>query len=317
MDRRASPAPGALLLVALLAGSCGDERAPLPSTGPTDGGLDAAVSDTSPAVPDAAVDAIPPDAPTPNVESDAMAPDVAPDTVGPEAAADLAADLAPATDEAPPPDGSAGLGALNVLPSSHDFGHGLVDVEGDPFTFTVLNSGGAPLTGLAVNTNGSDFVTENHCGGTANLASGASCLINVRFKPVTRGPKSGTVIASAGGQTFTASLTGNGQAPARLAISPLQGEFGISGLGPVAKTFTIANIGDTPTGQVSVSLSGPNADDSFKIVANGCLAPLPAAGTCAVTVVLDAPTTGPRLATLTASSPVGGVVAAPLVGLVQ
>jgi hypothetical protein len=207
----------------------------------------------------------------------------------------------------PPP---VGFGVPQVLPSSHDFGPIAVGAMSDPFTFSVVNTGTAPIGGLAVSINGVNFVgtINNKCAGVVTLAPGSACTMEVQFKPASRGLKNGSVIASGSGQTVSASLSGTGQTPAQLAVSPasvnLAGKVGMEGT-PV--TITVANVGDVATGVVSVALGGSDAS-SFKMITNGCLAPLPSGGSCQVSVAVAAtPTAGARVATLTASSPTGGM----------
>src|SRR5439155_392504 len=123
------------------------------------------------------------------------------------------------------PDG--GLAMLKISPTSNDFGSVEVNKPSAPFIFTLSNSGGGPtgtptVAGLALNLAGGDFVAamaDNKCAGMTSLPAGASCTVGVVFKPMSRGLKSGSLVASGGGQTVSASLTGNGQSPAQLVIS--------------------------------------------------------------------------------------------------
>jgi len=212
--------------------------------------------------------------------------------------------------------GSGVMAGLSITPSQHDYGAVAVGVMSDVFTFTVANTGGVALSALNVSVTGADFsasATGNKCATTMALASGANCTIEVVFKPGARGVKQGTLTASAGGQTVMASLTGTGQTPPSFAISPAAPMFaGIVGTPTAAMPITIANIGDAPTGQVTVALAGANADQ-FKLTSN-CVAPLPGAGSCTATVTFLATSAGMKTATLTVSSPVGGMTMATLTG---
>lgn len=218
---------------------------------------------------------------------------------------------------APPPDAGGGSRMLAILPSSHDFGSVAVGTSSDSFLVTVVNAGAAIIGGLAVNLNGLEFVApaaENGCAGVLALSPGASCTVGVQFKPSSRGIKAGSVIASGGGQTVVTALSGRGQSPPMLLINPtaamLLGQTGTSG---TPLTFTVANAGDGATGALTAALGGTDAG-SFKIISNACLAPLSAGGTCQIAVALNAVTAGIKSASLTISSPHGGMATATLAG---
>jgi hypothetical protein len=99
-------------------------------------------------------------------------------------------------------------------------------------------------------------------------------------------------------------------------LSPnAQNLLGVVGQTGAPVTITVANIGDQPTGQVTIALGGANASD-FEIASNTCLAPLAFATTCQVTVAVSAATAGMKQATVTASSPVGGMALASLTATV-
>jgi hypothetical protein len=211
--------------------------------------------------------------------------------------------------------GTGALPGLSITPSTRDFGPVPVGGMTDPVTFTVSNTGTVNVSPVAVSLTGTEFATTatgNKCMGVASLAPGANCTVEVVFKPTSRGLKSGNLVATGGGQTVNAALSGTGQSPPQLAISPMTQVFG----GQATKegspvTFTVANIGDASTTMVTVALGGTDAG-SFKITSNGCLAPLPASGSCQVGVALLAPTAGMKSATLTASAMTGGMAVAML-----
>jgi hypothetical protein len=213
--------------------------------------------------------------------------------------------------------GTGAMPGLNLNPSSHDFGAVAIGSMSDSFPITIQNTGMTVIGGLSVNVNGMDFVkvaADDKCATMMMLNAGQSCTIGVQFKPTAKGMRSGTVIASGGGQTVTGVLTGTGQTPAQLAINPasamLAGQIGKEG---PAQVFTVANTGDVSTGQVMATLGGANADQ-FKISANTCLAPLTTTTpSCQISVVSNASgMMGARTATLTVTSTPGGMAMATL-----
>jgi hypothetical protein len=104
---------------------------------------------------------------------------------------------------------AAGQVAVDLSPSSLDFGPVDVDSTSPPQTFTLSATGGATVTVLSVS---GEFV---HTGGSCQpglvLAAGASCTIEVAFAPVTEGSQTGTLSAVVNGDISTeAGLSGQG-----------------------------------------------------------------------------------------------------------
>lgn len=90
--------------------------------------------------------------------------------------------------------------AVSLTPTSHDFGAVTAGQTSAPFAFTLTNSGTAPLTINNISLGGGNrFTQTNNCG--ASLAIGASCTINVTFRP------------QKAGQTYTGTLSVNDNAP--------------------------------------------------------------------------------------------------------
>jgi hypothetical protein len=180
----------------------------------------------------------------------------------------------------------------------------------------VFNNGSGWLDSLAVTVDGNfAFVAGNyHCATGMALAPNGSCIVEVVFAPTSRGSKQGTVTARAGEQTVVASLIGLGQARPELAIAPAHPEFvGIVGQVGAPVTFTIANVGDAATGQVTITFGGTDADQ-FKYM-NTCLAPLSGGGSCTVGVSFAPTSAGTKTATLSASGHAGGMATVTLTGL--
>jgi hypothetical protein len=83
-------------------------------------------------------------------------------------------------------------GAVTITPAKLEFDAQPVSTSGSLKVITLLNSGAAPMTITDVLTSGIDFSQSSHCGAT--LAPGASCTIEVGFKPAITGPRLGTLI---------------------------------------------------------------------------------------------------------------------------
>jgi hypothetical protein len=80
---------------------------------------------------------------------------------------------------------------LVVSPASLDFGAHSLGSESGPQTITISNPGGATVALEDILLSGMDFAEKTDCG--KNLAPGASCTMQVSFKPVIPGQRVGNV----------------------------------------------------------------------------------------------------------------------------
>jgi hypothetical protein len=186
-------------------------------------------------------------------------------------------------------------------------------------TVTFSNGGGAPLTITNIyfaGLNPGDFARSN--GGTcptnfpAQLLVGASCTVNITFKPTALGLRQANVSLS-GNAANTTDLTvpltafGIDVTDPAIAVSPTSRNFGtVNGGASATQIFTVTNTGIDPTGIPltisAVSITGTNAAD-FTITAQTCTAaPLPQGvpgGSCTVTVQFKPGARTARTASLT------------------
>jgi len=104
--------------------------------------------------------------------------------------------------------GTAPGPVLNTDPGSLSFAGTVVGSSATAQTVTVTNSGTASATVSAVAATG-DFSQTNNC---STLAVGASCTVNVGFKPTTGGARAGnlTITSNANNSPTTVALTGTG-----------------------------------------------------------------------------------------------------------
>ncbi len=80
---------------------------------------------------------------------------------------------------------------VKVDPESLDFGPHPVGTEAAPKTISVTNTGKSTIFIADILTSGIDFNQTNNC--IPNLAIGASCAIQVTFKPATTGERTATL----------------------------------------------------------------------------------------------------------------------------
>jgi len=98
--------------------------------------------------------------------------------------------------------------SLSASPGSLTFGTQSLNTTSASQAVTVTNTGTASATVSAVSVSG-DFSQTNNC---ATIAAGASCTVNVSFRPTASGTRSGTltVTSNATNSPTTVALTGTG-----------------------------------------------------------------------------------------------------------
>ena len=206
---------------------------------------------------------------------------------------------------------------LEITPSPHAFGNRVNNTTSPAQTFTVTNTGGVPsgtiATSLAGTDSGQFTKSADNCNGQT-LAAGANCTVNAAFAPTSSGSKSASLqaVATPGG-TASASLSGTGQTPANLTISPSPYNYGNVLQGTTAsKEFTITNTGEQAAVFDSFQISGPNFAQ-FSFGADDCPVTLTGGASCHLTVNWGA-VTGAASATLTVSGFPGGSPTSGLTG---
>jgi hypothetical protein len=166
---------------------------------------------------------------------------------------------------------------------------------------TITNSGTAPLTLTGITVSG-NFGIGNLCG--SSLAAGASCTVDVLFKPTAIGSSTGavTVTDDASPSTQSVSLSGTGLgAQASLSAKSLTfaGEF--AGATSAAQTVTLTNTGNAAMTVTSIASSGDFAGT------NNCGSSVAANASCTISVTFAATAGGARTGALTLTdSSLGG-----------
>ena len=168
------------------------------------------------------------------------------------------------------------------------------EVDAD-LAFTLTNNGQAtqgPFTMALGGTDAGQFhiISETcstmHTGSAATigtLAQGESCQVGVAFTPTTIGAKNGSLtLTAAGGETATATFTGNGTTGLSISVTPATQDFGtvIETQASTWQTITVKNpAGAQTTGQVTYSVV--NAGTTSHVAAfRTATANSPAIGTC-------------------------------------
>jgi hypothetical protein len=170
---------------------------------------------------------------------------------------------------------------------------------------SLFNSGGMPLTSIAVSVTG-PFQVASSCG--TELAAGSTCSFTVTFAPVSAGNLSGTLTLTDAVGKQTVSLSGSGVADAALSVSPPSLTFAAQMVGGASAplAMTVTNSGGSPLANVGFQIKGASAD-SFSIGATTCGALLNNGSNCTAQVIFTPASAGGLAATLTVSSSTAGV----------
>ena len=207
-------------------------------------------------------------------------------------------------------------------PESWDFGPTLVGNDASAHTFNVTNDGDVSTGALAVALSGaspSDFVLPGGtCLDDVTLAPGSSCTVIASFHPQTSGAKeTALVVFGSPGGTVSTRLTGLGQTPPILGLSPLLHDYGGVPFNSSRDfTFTITNTGQASSSAISLSITGTNAN-RFQVLAAGDTCSdqsLSSGASCSFTVRFTPGNIGAKTAFAGFSATQGGAGSAALSG---
>jgi Abnormal spindle-like microcephaly-assoc'd, ASPM-SPD-2-Hydin len=161
----------------------------------------------------------------------------------------------------------APLTTATLSPSSIDFGRQGFGIPSSPQIVTLTNTGGIALLPGNITITGDFSETDNCSGATVN--AGASCTIQVTFQPAQTGSRSGQLSVSVNilGGALSVAMSGTGETPGVVNLSPGTIDFGQVEVGSTSKPLPITaeNGGETPVAIRSITVSGP-----FVLAANSC-----------------------------------------------
>ncbi len=185
--------------------------------------------------------------------------------------------------------------AASVAPASLSFGGTTVGQDSQALATTLSNSGSAALNigGIAVGgSNSGDFrVAGGSCASGAALAAGASCTVQLVFRPTAAGARSAALSishnATGGASSVALSGTGNAVAQATLSLSANALDFGAVPTNAASqRTLTLTNSGQAPLTFSSIGLSGAQA--GLFSLGGTCATTAPVAAGASCTIVVQA-----------------------------
>jgi hypothetical protein len=187
---------------------------------------------------------------------------------------------------------------INLVPSSLSFGSVLVGTQAASQKVSLTNIGSLALsiTSIAVTgTDPGDFPASNNCG--SSVPPGASCRIEVTFKPAQIGPRTASVSITdnAPGSPQTVPLGGTGVTSgpnATLSASSLRFGAQLIGTTSSAQSVTLSNYGTTSLSIANITVNG-NFSES-----NSCGSSLPSGASCTISVIFKPTQRGTRNGTL-------------------
>jgi hypothetical protein len=196
-----------------------------------------------------------------------------------------------------------GIGPLVALsPGSLTFATQVVHTTSPAQVVTLTNTGTGTLNISSIGASG-DFGESNTCG--SSVAAGASCTINVTYKPTAKGTRTASVSITdnAVGSPQKVSLKGTGTV---VKLSPTSLNFGSVQVGhkSAARTVTVTNTGTVLLSITNIGLTGTNAGDFSE--SNTCGSSLGGGKSCSISMTFTPRAKGSRKASLSISDNGGG-----------
>mgnify|MGYP005810443599 CR=1 FL=1 len=217
--------------------------------------------------------------------------------------------------------------AAAVNPASLSFAATTIGQSASPLATTLSNTGNAALTVGTLSLSGAaagDYsISGGTCANGTSLAAGASCTVQIGFKPTAAGARGASLViahnATGGSSTVALSGTGNAVAQPTIALSANAVDFGalVAGAASPAQSITVSNTGQATLTFSSIAVGGANANVFTLGGTCATAAPVAAGGSCTVTVTANASANGAFSGNLAlASNASNGAVSVPLSGSV-
>lgn len=174
--------------------------------------------------------------------------------------------------------------SFSATPASLSFGNVNVGSTSASQTLTITNNGGATASGITRTPgNAAEYLATGSCTTVTSMTVGASCTLNIQYKPGAAGASAGSYTLTSGSATITVNFDGTGVAAAapNIGATPTSLAFGNVNVGTTApaQTITVANTGTA----AATNMSYPAAPPKFTRGGTCSGATLNAGSSCTVT----------------------------------
>jgi len=219
-----------------------------------------------------------------------ISPFFSPSTAGTITGRITVKDDAPGSPHRVPLKGVGTAPGIALAPTAQDFGSVAVGATSGSQVITITNqTNQKTITINSIQTNSAEFPQTNNCGPT--LAAGASCSVNITFKPSTGGTRAAllSVSDSDASSPQETGLTGTGTS-GTVSLSPSSLTFPQRKVGSESqpKNITVTNTGSTTLSIINVTASGDYSQT------NTCGTSLGAGSSCKVSVTFKPMAGGAR-----------------------
>ena len=194
--------------------------------------------------------------------------------------------------------------AIKVSAAQVSFSGISVGQTSTPVTLTISNTGGSPMANVGFQITGPEASSFSWSASTceASLINGASCSVQIAFRPASAGQLTATLTVSSsttGVSPVQLPLSGVGQGTSGISIAPSRMNFAQPKLGEpsAAQVATISN-----TSSVTVSGLVLATSTAFTLSQNTCGSTLAAGASCSTNIVFTPSANGVVAGSLTVSS---------------
>ncbi len=188
---------------------------------------------------------------------------------------------------------------FTLAPSAADFGKQAWGASSPARTIQVTNTGSANLSIQSIALTGQNylkFAMTSHCG--ASLAVGATCQIDVVFKPTSVGVKTAALNVQTSAGMKSTRLTGEGVSTS-FTVSLTSINFGSQAIGSVSnrRYVTVTNLSQAPLPIRAIAIGGTNPGQfGFN---RTCGSTVPVGANCTIGVVFKPTSVGTKTAVIT------------------
>ncbi len=213
--------------------------------------------------------------------------------------------------------------SLQATPPNQDFGSVVIAQTSGQVNFVIRNNGQVATAALTASISGAQAnnfnVVNSQCNGQSLAPGGvATCTVTVTFTPVDEGTKNATLVVGDGTVSVSVPITGQGQRPASLIVTPTPQDFGSAVADQAGQNiqFTLTNLGGAASGNLTFAfLNDAEGNFEYTVAQNFC--PPTGIGSglmCTFFVRFVPKTSGAKAASIQVTSDMAGVATGAISG---